>query len=201
MRELGLDVAAILDEEQEPGLGNGGLGRLAACYMDSLSTLEIPAVGFGIRYEYGIFDQAIRDGWQVELTDKWLQWGNPWEIAAARRRREYRVRRTHRVLSRRSGQVSRALDSRQHCEGHSLRHADLRLPDEYRQHTALVESRSCRFFQFRRVQLGRLSRLRSREDAIGEHLQGPLPERRGHERQGIAAASSSTSSYRRRCRA
>jgi len=81
MRELGLDVAAILDEEQEPGLGNGGLGRLAACYMDSLSTLEIPAVGFGIRYEYGIFDQAIRDGWQVELTDKWLQWGNPWEIA------------------------------------------------------------------------------------------------------------------------
>jgi glycogen phosphorylase len=81
MRELGLDAAAILDEEQEPGLGNGGLGRLAACYMDSLSTLEIPAVGFGIRYEYGIFDQAIRDGWQVELTDKWLQWGNPWEIA------------------------------------------------------------------------------------------------------------------------
>ena len=81
MQELGLDVEAILDEEQEPGLGNGGLGRLAACYMDSLSTLEIPAVGFGIRYEYGIFDQAIRDGWQVELTDKWLQWGNPWEIA------------------------------------------------------------------------------------------------------------------------
>lgn len=81
MQELGLDVEAILDEEQEPGLGNGGLGRLAACYMDSLATLEIPAVGFGIRYEYGIFDQAIRDGWQVELTDKWLQWGNPWEIA------------------------------------------------------------------------------------------------------------------------
>jgi glycogen phosphorylase len=81
MRELGLSVEAILDEEQEPGLGNGGLGRLAACYMDSLSTLEIPAIGYGIRYEYGIFDQAIRDGWQVELTDKWLQWGNPWEIA------------------------------------------------------------------------------------------------------------------------
>jgi len=81
MQELGLDVEAILDEEQEPGLGNGGLGRLAACYMDSLSRLEIPAVGYGIRYEYGIFDQAILDGWQVELTDKWLQWGNPWEVA------------------------------------------------------------------------------------------------------------------------
>ena len=81
LQELGLDPKTILEEEPEPGLGNGGLGRLAACYMDSLSTLEIPAIGFGIRYEYGIFDQLIRDGWQVEVTDKWLQWGNPWEIA------------------------------------------------------------------------------------------------------------------------
>jgi starch phosphorylase len=81
MEELKLDAQAILNEEPEPGLGNGGLGRLAACYMDSLSTLQIPAIGFGIRYEYGIFDQLIRDGWQVEVTDKWLQWGNPWEIA------------------------------------------------------------------------------------------------------------------------
>ncbi len=80
MREIGLDPDAILAEEPEPGLGNGGLGRLAACYMDSLATLKIPAIGFGIRYEYGIFDQVIRDGWQVEVTDKWLQWGNPWEI-------------------------------------------------------------------------------------------------------------------------
>jgi starch phosphorylase len=81
MKELGWDPQAILDQEPEPGLGNGGLGRLAACYMDSLASLEIPAIGFGIRYEYGIFDQQIRDGWQVESTDKWLQWGNPWEIA------------------------------------------------------------------------------------------------------------------------
>ena len=81
MQELQLNPQQILDEEEEPGLGNGGLGRLAACYMDSLSTLRIPAIGFGIRYEYGIFDQTIHDGWQVEITDKWLQWGNPWEIA------------------------------------------------------------------------------------------------------------------------
>jgi starch phosphorylase len=81
MRELGLNPAQILDTEEEPGLGNGGLGRLAACYMDSLATLQIPALGFGIRYEFGIFDQIIRDGWQVEVTDKWLEWGNPWEIA------------------------------------------------------------------------------------------------------------------------
>ncbi|WP_218642002.1 glycogen/starch/alpha-glucan phosphorylase [Burkholderia sp. SRS-W-2-2016] len=80
MRALGQDLDALLALEEEPGLGNGGLGRLAACYLDSLATLEIPAIGYGIRYEFGIFDQQIRDGWQVECTDKWLQKGNPWEI-------------------------------------------------------------------------------------------------------------------------
>jgi starch phosphorylase len=77
----GLNLRELIRQEEEPGLGNGGLGRLAACYMDSLSSLEIPAIGYGIRYEFGIFDQEIRDGWQVEITDKWLQFGNPWEIA------------------------------------------------------------------------------------------------------------------------
>jgi starch phosphorylase len=75
----------LVEHEEEPGLGNGGLGRLAACYLDSLATLELPALGYGIRYEFGIFDQAIRDGWQVELTDKWLHLGYPWEIARPER--------------------------------------------------------------------------------------------------------------------
>ncbi len=78
--ELGLDFEELLEEEEEPGLGNGGLGRLAACYLDSLATLEIPTLGYGIRYEFGIFHQDFRDGWQVERTDKWLRAGNPWEI-------------------------------------------------------------------------------------------------------------------------
>jgi glycogen phosphorylase len=81
MEELDLDMGKLLDQEEEPGLGNGGLGRLAACYLDSLATLEIPSIGYGIRYEFGIFDQLIRDGWQVEMADKWLHLGNPWEIA------------------------------------------------------------------------------------------------------------------------
>ena len=80
MSELGLDLDMLLANEEEPGLGNGGLGRLAACYLDSLATLQIPSIGYGIRYEFGIFDQMIRDGWQVELTDKWLRYGNPWEV-------------------------------------------------------------------------------------------------------------------------
>ena len=78
--ELGLDLDRILEEEEEPGLGNGGLGRLAACYLDSLATQRIPAIGYGIRYEFGIFDQEIIDGWQVEVSDNWLHEGNPWEI-------------------------------------------------------------------------------------------------------------------------
>ena len=78
--ELGLNFEELLAQEEEPGLGNGGLGRLAACFIDSLATLEIPAMGYGIRYEFGIFQQDIVDGWQVEKTDKWLRFGNPWEI-------------------------------------------------------------------------------------------------------------------------
>jgi glycogen phosphorylase len=80
IEDLCIDFDALLAQEEEPGLGNGGLGRLAACYLDSLATQEIAAIGFGIRYEFGIFDQAIQDGWQVEITDKWLRCGNPWEI-------------------------------------------------------------------------------------------------------------------------
>ncbi len=81
MAEHGQSLDDLIAQEEEPGLGNGGLGRLAACFLDSLATVEIPAIGYGIRYEFGIFDQQIRDGWQVETTDKWLRLGYPWEIA------------------------------------------------------------------------------------------------------------------------
>ncbi len=80
LQSLEIDMDEILAQEEEPGLGNGGLGRLASCFMDSLTTLGITAVGYGIRYEFGIFDQEIRDGWQIEISDQWLRLGNPWEI-------------------------------------------------------------------------------------------------------------------------
>jgi glycogen phosphorylase len=79
--ELGQNLTELIWQEQEPGLGNGGLGRLAACYMESMATLQMPAIGYGIRYEFGIFHQLIRDGRQVEMSDEWLRQGNPWEIA------------------------------------------------------------------------------------------------------------------------
>jgi starch phosphorylase len=72
MHGLGLDLPTLAGQEPEPGLGNGGLGRLAACFMDSLSTLNVPAIGYGLRYEFGMFHQEIRDGWQVERADTWL---------------------------------------------------------------------------------------------------------------------------------
>src|SRR5690348_2040548 len=81
MQMLGHDLDELIAQEEEPGLGNGGLGRLASCFMDSLASVEVPAIGYGIRYEFGIFDQVIRDGWQCEITDKWLRFGNPWEVA------------------------------------------------------------------------------------------------------------------------
>ena len=80
LSQLGYDLDDLIEQEDEPGLGNGGLGRLAACYLDSLASLQVPSIGYGIRYEFGIFEQTIRDGWQVERTDKWLRYGNPWEV-------------------------------------------------------------------------------------------------------------------------
>ncbi len=90
LKEDGYSLEEIRDYEHDMGLGNGGLGRLAACYLDSMATLELPAFGYGIRYEYGIFEQEIENGYQVEYPDNWLSDGNPWDIM--RRRLEFRVK-------------------------------------------------------------------------------------------------------------
>lgn len=90
LQEMGLDLEELIDEENDPGLGNGGLGRLAACFLDSLATLGLPGRGYGIRYEYGMFKQNIVDGRQKESPDYWLEYGNPWEFKRYNTR--YKVR-------------------------------------------------------------------------------------------------------------
>lgn len=90
MEDLGLDYDEVREAEVDAGLGNGGLGRLAACFLDSMATLGVPALGYGIRYDYGIFDQDIEDGWQVEKPDLWLQYGYPWSVV--RPKKKYSVK-------------------------------------------------------------------------------------------------------------
>src|SRR5664280_256725 len=96
LSDLGLDSATLAEAEYDAGLGNGGLGRLAACLLDSMATVGLPGMGYGIRYEYGIFEQQIVEGRQVERADNWLRYGNPWEVARPEQR--YLVRLGGRVL-------------------------------------------------------------------------------------------------------
>ena len=90
-REKKIDYFSLLEQEPDAGLGNGGLGRLAACFLDSMATMQLPTMGYGLRYEYGIFKQVIKDGWQLEKPDNWLRNADPWEVARPHERVEIKL--------------------------------------------------------------------------------------------------------------
>jgi len=91
VKEKSIDWLELIEQEPDAGLGNGGLGRLAACFLDSMATMQLPATGYGLRYEYGMFRQSFVDGWQQEHPDNWLREGDPWEIARAHEKVEIKL--------------------------------------------------------------------------------------------------------------
>ena len=154
--EFGLDLDQVIEQEEEPGLGNGGLGRLSSCFMDSLASLEVPAVGYGIRYEFGIFEQAIRNGWQVELTDKWLRFGNPWEIV--RPEIYYQVKF--------GGHTQASKDEQGRYQVRWLPDMEVK-----------GEAYDTPILGYRRLQPRRLLPRGCRQDGVGEYREGALPKR------------------------
>ena len=138
--------------------------------MDSLATLNVPAIGYGIRYEFGIFDQAIRDGWQVEVTDKWLRFGNPWEIVRSEITFDVKFGGRTEHYARRAGPLSRALGSGAGGQGRRLRHAGARLPRAHHEPAAAVEGGSDRVVRLRGVQRRRLLPARSTRRSTSETI-------------------------------
>ena len=201
LSSVGQDLADLLEQEEEPGLGNGGLGRLAACYMDSLATLDVPAIGYGIRYEFGIFDQAIRDGWQVELTDKWLRFGNPWEIVRSEITFEVKFggRTEARPTTSRAATACAGSPS-EVVQGSRLRHAGARLRGPTTNLLRLWKAEATESFDFDAFNVGDYYRAVGPESRVGNHLEGALSERRAGGRQAAPPRSSSTSSSPARCR-
>ena len=174
--------------EPDAALGNGGLGRLAACFMESMATLAIPAIGYGIRYDFGLFRQIIAQGWQQEYPDEWLGFGNPWEF-----QRPEVVYHVHfgggiERVDRCEGPRPRDLASGRNRSGRRLRHADRGLARPARQRVAAVVGALARSAQARRVQYRRLSRRQRRGSPRGVDLQVPLSERRKPGRTRVAAA-------------
>ena len=161
LKLLDVDFDEIAELEADAALGNGGLGRLAACFMESMATVGVPAYGYGIRYRHGLFRQEILDGNQVELPETWLEHGNPWEFD--RLEAAYDICFGGRVEYHEPNGADRALrlDPGGEGQGHRLRHPDRRLAGAPGEHPPPVEGRPDRPDPPRRLQRRRPRRLAS----------------------------------------
>ena len=174
MRRQGVDLDRLDEEEPDAGLGNGGLGRLAACFIDSMATLAIPAIGYGLRYEYGIFRQEIQGGRQVERPDNWLRRPDPWEVDRPAEAVDVRVQCAVQAHGEAPGPRRRPPDR---PPGRPLRPAGRRLRRQDRQHAAALGCGGDGRLRLRRVQRRRLLRRRAREGRGREPDPRPLPGR------------------------
>jgi glucan phosphorylase len=184
LAELGVDFDRLRVLEPDAALGNGGLGRLAACFMESMATLGIPAHGYGIRYDHGIFRQVLMDGWQNELPEEWLAFGNPWEFE--RPEVMYTIGFGGDVTTNGAARAVVAPRGDGQCSG--IRHADPGLARCARQHAAAVVGTRRRPAVARRFQSRRPRRRARRARAARGDLARALPERRNPRGRGLAAA-------------
>ena len=176
VRSLGLDFQVLRDAEEDMGLGNGGLGRLAACFLDSLATHDYPAIGYGIHYEFGLFKQEFVNGHQVEHPDNWIMFGDPWEIV----RPEYTIRvqlygEVVHEFDDRGNSRPLWVNTRDHPRG-AVRHADCGLRNANRELPPLVGVQGNRGIRPGDLQQGGLCRSRRREDGGRDGLQGSVSE-------------------------
>ena len=160
VEQKNLDWFELLEQEPDAGLGNGGLGRLAACFLDSMATMQIPAMGYGLRYEYGIFKQSIQDGWQHELPDNWLRRPDPWEVPRPHETVEVKLNCSFEV---RGGTLARSRRPSLQPDRHPVRSARSGLRRQDHQYPPALGRSGARLFRLSGIQQRRFRRRAGRD--------------------------------------
>ena len=183
IKDKNLDWLGLLEQEPDPGLGNGGLGRLAACFLDSMATMQLPAMGYGLRYEYGMFNQSIRDGWQQERPDHWLRRPDPWQISRPQDSVEVKLNCSFKYHWRR---VARRGRKAVQAVRHTARSPNSRIRRANHQFTSAVGRRRAGLLRFSGIQPRRFHRRAGGETRRGNTDASAVSRRFDQPRAGAA---------------